>query len=386
MDVVWRSIVALGLGLVLALMLDQAVRRFVPPEPVVAERPRYLQTVQYHPILAWSGFPNFAETNDGIRYQTNSLGYRDREPVAASDDQKLRVLFLGDSFTWGDEVSAQDRFPDLLEASCGSHCDRLPQIHAINRGIIGYGTAQELLQYLLTRHGEPFDIVILSVFSGNDLTDNSGVDSPSGPRPRLIRCDPGNTGHTLCLEGVPVPAVVDWPEHRLISPRSQFARTFGWSGVVKMASQRRAPRVLLDKRAADQMGNALTSLPFRVVQRTSNAAVEDRIGQLEDIIGAFDRTVRGDGKGFGVLVFPSARVYAGTSVDEQRDYGEILGVLNRLDIPFADFYEHTKDSQWQDLFSDLNGHWRRTGHEKAAEVLRTLLMSDAMRSAWPAKR
>ena len=31
--------------------------------------------------------------------------------------------------------------------------------------------------------------------------DNAAVDSPSGPRPRLIRCDPGNTGHELCLEG-----------------------------------------------------------------------------------------------------------------------------------------------------------------------------------------
>ena len=386
MRTVWRSLVALGLGLVLALVLDQTVHRFVPPERIDTERPRYLQTVQYHPILAWSGFPNFAETNDGIRYQTNSLGYRDREPVGAGDGQKLRVLFLGDSFTWGDEVSTQDRFPDLLEASCGSHCDRLPAIHAINRGIIGYGTAQELLQYLLTRNGEPFDLVILALFSGNDLTDNANVDSPSGPRPRLIRCDPGSAGHALCLEGVPVPTVVDWPEHRLISPRGEFARSFGWSGVVKMASQRRAPRVILDRRVADQMGDALKSLPFRVVQRTSNAAVEDRIGQLEDILGAFERTVREDGKGFGVLVFPSARVYADTSHDEERDYREILGVLNRLKIPFADFYEHTKDARWQDLFFDLNSHWRRAGHEEAAELLRTLLISDEMRSAWHDKR
>lgn len=382
---VWRSLVALGLGLVFALMLDQTIRWFVPPEPIAGDRPRYLKTVQYHPILAWSGFPNFAETNDGIRYQTNSRGYRDREPVAA-DGQKLRVLFLGDSFTWGDEVSAQDRFPDLLEASCGSHCDHLRRIHAINRGIIGYGTAQELLQYLLTRNEQPFDMVILSLFSGNDLTDNASIVSPSGPRPRLIRCDSGNTAPTLCLEGVPVPTVVDWPEHRLVSLRGDFARSFGWSGLVTMATQRRAPQALLDKRVADQMGEALTSVPFRVVQRTSNAAVDDRIGQLEDILRAFDQTVRADGKGFGVLVFPSARVYAGKSNEEQQDYREILGVLNRLNIPFADFYKQTKDTRWQDLFFDLNSHWRRAGHEEAAELLRTLLASEGMRSARPARR
>jgi len=130
------------------------------------------------------------------------------------------------------------------------------------------------------------------------------------------------------------------------------------------------------------MGDAVKSLPFRVVPRTSNAPVEDRIGQLEDILSAFERTVREDGKGFGVLVFPSARVYAGTSTDEQRDYRDILGVLNRLKIPFADFYEDTKDSRWQDLFFDLNSHWRRAGHEEAAKLLRTLLTSEEMRSAW----
>jgi hypothetical protein len=133
------------------------------------------------------------------------------------------------------------------------------------------------------------------------------------------------------------------------------------------------------------MGDALTSLPFRVIERTSKAAVEDRIGQLEDILGAFDRTIRGNGKGFGVLVFPSARVYAGKADDELRDYREILGALNRLDIPFADFYEHTKESRWQDLFYEMDGHWRPAGHEEAATLLRTLLVSRGTRSAWPAK-
>ena len=377
-----ERIVAFAFGLILVLIFDQGVQRFLPREPIDADRPRYLQTVQYHPILGWSGYPNFAEMNDGIRYHTNSLGYRDREPVEVKDGQKLRVLFLGDSFTWGDEVSAEDRFTDLLEHSCGSHCDPLPPIHAINRGIIGYGTAQSFLQYLLTRKEQPFDVVILSLFSGNDLTDNAAVDSPSGPRPRLLRCDPEKAG-LLCLEGVPVSPAVDWPEHRLISPRGEVARRFGWSGLVRMASERRAPRFLLDKRVASQLGDALKSLPFRIIDRTSTAAVENRIGQLEDILGALDRTIRGDGKGFGVLVFPSARMYAGKAADESRDYREILGVLNRLDIPFVDYYEHTKDSQWQDLFYKMDGHWRPAGHEEAATLLRTLLLSRGTRSASP---
>ena len=105
MGAVWRSLVALGLGLVLALMLDQIVHRFVPPEAIVAERPRYLQTVQYHPILAWSGFPNFAETNDGI-IDGLERGYFG--PDLASDMQRLCKRAAKANLKW---LKALDR-PD----------------------------------------------------------------------------------------------------------------------------------------------------------------------------------------------------------------------------------------------------------------------------------
>jgi lysophospholipase L1-like esterase len=363
----------LGVGLLLAAAVDQTARLLLPPEPT-GEGRWYLRTVQYHPILGWSGYPNFVETNDGIRFQTNSLGYRDREPVEFADGRKLRVLFLGDSFTWGDEVRPEERFTALVEASCGLHCDRLPPIHAINQGIIGYGTAQSFLQYVLTRKEHRFDVVILGLFTGNDLNDNAVVDSPSGPRPRLIRCDPKIAGRELCLEGVPVAPVLDWPEHRLINPRGGVARTFGWSGTIMLASQRRPPRWWIEKRIGD-MRDVLSDLPFPIVERTSEAAIEDRIGQLRAILGALDRTIRADGKAFGVLVFPSARVYAGDAGDEPREYREILAVLDRLDIPFVDYYEKTKDSRWEDLFFGLQDHWRPSGHQQAAELVRLLLVA-----------
>jgi hypothetical protein len=245
-------------------------------------------------------------------------------------------------------------------------------IQSINQGIIGYGTAQSYLQYLLTRQEHRFDVVILSLFAGNDLTDNAAVDSHSGPRPRLIRCEADR--NALCLEGVPVPPVVDWPEHRLLNPRGEFAEAFGWSGLVALASRRRAPGFLIERRITDQTDGMLKSVPFPVVKRTSDAAIKDRIGQLEAILGAMDNTIREEGKAFGVLLFPSARVYAGEAGDELRDYREILNVLGRLDIPFADYYGKTKDARWEDLFFELQGHWRPAGHQQAAALLRELLV------------
>jgi hypothetical protein len=371
---VWRSLPALGFGIVLALGFDQAVR-FLLPSPTDANRHWSAQTVQYHPVLGWSGYPNFAATKDGIRIQTNSHGYRDREPVDVEDARRPGVLFLGDSFTWGDEVSVGERFSDLLEASCGAVCDRLPKIRAINKGIIGYGTAQSLLDYVLAPEERSFDVVILALYSGNDLTDNAAVDSPTGPRPRLIRCDRERPGQDLCLEGVPVPPVVDWPEHRLIDPRQHIARTFGWSGLFAFAAQRRMPGFVLEKRIAGQMADVGKALPFPILARTSEAPIEDRIGQLEAILRAFKQTVAAGGKSFGVMVFPSARVYAGDPEGELREYRQIVGVLDRLAIPFVDYYEQTKGFQLKDLYSGDQGHWRVSGHQEAATLLRSLLVT-----------
>jgi hypothetical protein len=357
----------------LALAVDQAI--FLLPSSALTggeDHPRYLGTVQYHPVLGLSGYPHLVDSNDGIDIRTNSLGYRDREPEQV-EDQKLHVLFVGDSFTWGDEVRVEDRFTDRVEANCERGCATLPAIRAINEGIIGYGTAQSFLQYLLTREEQRVDVVILGLFTGNDLEDNAVVDSPSGPRPRLVRCEREGRDQQLCLEGVPVSPVLDWPEHRLLNPRGRLARTLDWSGLITLASSRRAPGFLIESRIASDMEQMSPALPFPIIERTSKSPIADRIGQLEAILRAFDRTVRADGKAFGVLLFPSAQVYGGELVEEPREYGEVSSVLQRLDIPFADYYEATKDFPLDELFFGRQGHWRPRGHEEAAKLVLPLL-------------
>ena len=137
--------------------------------------------------------------------------------------------------------------------------------------------------------------------------------------------------------------------------------------------------MIIDRRIAGQMDNVSGTLPFPLVTRTSDAPIPDRIGQLESILRAFDQTVHEGGKAFGVMVFPSARVYAGDPEGELREYGQILDVLNRLDIPFADFYAETKGFRLEDLYTGDQGHWRASGHQEAAKLLRPLLVTLASR-------
>ena len=41
---------------------------------------------------------------------------------------------------------------------------------------------------------------------------------------------------------------------------------------------------------------------------------------------------------------------------------------------FADFHERTKNRPLEDLYSGIQGHWRPSGHQEAANALRPLLV------------
>lgn len=101
------------------------------------------QVFQYHPVLGWWHLPNLlARIPLGQTYhlvKTNSIGMRsEREYPTSRPEGRKRVLFLGDSYTAGDGVDNRDRFTDLLE-------QRYPHLDALNFGLNGSGTDQQLL-------------------------------------------------------------------------------------------------------------------------------------------------------------------------------------------------------------------------------------------------
>lgn len=115
--------------------------------------------------LGWAPVPGLAGTIDTFRtthYKHNSLGLRDEE---FSLDAKPTIVFLGDSFVWGLDSEADERFSDLLKP-------RIPDYKILAAGVSGYGTDQE---YLLLQRLWPKvkpAVVVLIVCSGNDRDDN----------------------------------------------------------------------------------------------------------------------------------------------------------------------------------------------------------------------
>jgi hypothetical protein len=115
--------------------------------------------------LGWAPVPGSSGTVVSFRtthYQHNSLGLRDEE---FSLDPKPTIVFLGDSFVWGLDSEASERFSDLLKP-------RIPDHKILAAGVSGFGTDQE---YLLLQRIWPVvkPAVVVLIFSGlNDRQDN----------------------------------------------------------------------------------------------------------------------------------------------------------------------------------------------------------------------
>ncbi len=149
---------------------------------------------RYDDQLGWKIIPNSNgeyTASRPIRYSHNSLGMRETEII---EDSRKRILFLGDSFTWGFDVEQDERFTELLKP-------HFEDYQLINAGINGYGTDQ---QWLWFNHLESIikpDVVVLLYFGENDHVDNSTNLRHGGfYKPYFEKSD-----DMLTIKGTPVP-------------------------------------------------------------------------------------------------------------------------------------------------------------------------------------
>ncbi len=124
----------------------------------------------YHPILGWTQLPG-ATFAHPVRIAFNSMGFRDREHVLEKPSGTVRILLLGDSMLEAVQVPFEETFYYRLEQQLNALGDDR-RYELINLGVGDFGTAQEYLA--LHHYGARYrpDLIILSVFPLNDLTNN----------------------------------------------------------------------------------------------------------------------------------------------------------------------------------------------------------------------
>jgi lysophospholipase L1-like esterase len=147
-------VAAAGLELVLQVarpaVLDRVRERafpvsdggFVTLQPINFDPQSGLPLLVYDPEAFWVMAPDrrgaFFLTSD---VRTNALGLRGPDVPPRSGDAELRLLFLGDSVTFGMRVAEAERYSDQLVARLRAEQPER-NVTAVNAGIIGYAATQ----------------------------------------------------------------------------------------------------------------------------------------------------------------------------------------------------------------------------------------------------
>jgi hypothetical protein len=155
-----------------------------------------MQHVQdtYHSRLGWFSIPGLSDipVYEDKFLNTNSLGLRGTyEPKVEKPQGKTRILFFGDSFTFGDEVSDDETYCHYLQQA-------IPQAEVINMGVHGYGHDQMLILLKDVGLNLAPDLVVLGFVDADTYRNTLSFRDFAKPRFEL-------SNGQLILTNVPVP-------------------------------------------------------------------------------------------------------------------------------------------------------------------------------------
>jgi len=167
------SVVMLVLSIVAAFGLFEVLLRVTWTPPSL----RSTQAFELHPVYGIAPIPGVSGVRHTVEYAhtfTHTVqGFRSGSALGeiAPEKRSPRILFLGDSFTYGMGAADDETFVNLVASA-------LPGVEVVNAGVNGYGQFEELA--ILDALGPALnpDLTIV-VFFWNDLEDNLEAGNPS---------------------------------------------------------------------------------------------------------------------------------------------------------------------------------------------------------------
>ena len=128
-----KNLIALCLGIVVALTIAEVLFRYFYPQPMYAIR---------YSDIGWEHVPGesfwrMGGTREFLTHVSyNSRGMRDREYSVEKPEGTYRILVLGDSYAEGLEVAYEELHTELLEAALNSRagdCGRFDRFEVLSQ-------------------------------------------------------------------------------------------------------------------------------------------------------------------------------------------------------------------------------------------------------------
>ena len=285
----------------------------------------------YDSTKGWISKPNLESVKvfNGKYLNTNMKGFRGTSdyPYNKNPD-KIRIILLGDSFTFGDEVSDNETFAHYLQ-------EFMPDAEIINIGIHGYGHDQMFL--LLKEEGVKYkpDIVILGFVYQNVF--RNCLTFKDFAKPKFV-LDNGKLNVTNLP--IPTPEVVlakEWKRSKLLDVYSMFHHFYNVSSGIHEDRAKELTTHILDEIIS--LVDSIEAIPVFIYLPTKNEIYNK------------EKTLEGE-KFF---------------YDYCRQNGEVIYFSSRPN--FANFIEKHQSTQL--ILS--GGHWSPQGHRIVAETINTYL-------------
>lgn len=161
------SLILLFFGCVAGLVLCEFAVRILAPQALTSDVIMGDPDVDYRLQPNARGHMSSPEYSADIRI--NSLGFRGPEITPVKKAGVARVLFLGDSFTFGHGLEENETLPYLVGREL--EAEYPGKFEVVNGGVYGYSTADEL--NLLKKFGLPLQPdVVVTLLMTNDFADN----------------------------------------------------------------------------------------------------------------------------------------------------------------------------------------------------------------------
>lgn len=163
----WHRLRFVLLTLLIMILMLEALLRLFAYQPIWRPNQHRIPDA----TLGWRLEPNAVyryPTSDGVVQVTyNERGWRDELHSFEKPADVYRIVLLGDSFMEAYSVDGADALYSQLEAQAAG-----TPVEVINLGVGGYGTLQAYLALVEEGLAYQPDLVLLSFYAGNDLTDN----------------------------------------------------------------------------------------------------------------------------------------------------------------------------------------------------------------------
>ncbi|MBI4514435.1 MAG: SGNH/GDSL hydrolase family protein [Deltaproteobacteria bacterium] len=281
---------------------------------------------------------------------TNSWGLRDRE-YGERPAGGMRVYVIGDSMIFGYGVPVEQTFTRFLEKSLQQQLGR--PIEAVNGGVPGYGTGEELGFFERTADTVKPDVVLLAFNVFNDVDENINFTAAAHKASRLP----------------------------------------SWLDEVRLWLRQRSQLYLLVRR---YKAAARTERILQVHRVEPPARIVKGLATTEDLLARFAQAAASRGVRFAVVLIPNYRQVfptvwaqmvakqgqAAAAFDPQQPNARLTAALHARGIPVIDLLPvlraHVDDALYYSV------HWKAPGHELVAKTVADFMLGSGLLAPAPA--